>query len=243
MAIAKPEGIEEHWLKIDGMRVRFFAAGQGPALVLVHGASADARDWFKLMPGLAKHFRVLAPDMAGFGPAYPRKPKYTMAMFAEYLKTFLDREAPGPVHLAGHSLGGRLSLEMALRHPERLKKLVLINSVGVGKTGPLGGPILATFINVRRMMRKPYPYPTFDESVEDPWLRIPERLKTIRTPTLLVWGALDPYYPLHQGREAQKLIPGARLVVIRGSGHSPAREKPEEVLKHMAEFLNDRTPS
>jgi len=237
MSIPKPDGIEEHWLKINGVRVRFLAAGKGPPLVLIHGASADARDWLKLMPGLARRFRVLAPDMAGFGLSYPRKPKYTMGMFADYLEAFLDREAPGPVNLAGHSLGGRLALEIALRRPERLQRLVLINSVGVGKIGPGGGLVLSLFIGTRKALRKPYPYPTFDESIEDPYLRIPERLPSVKTPTLLLWGALDPYYPLSQGKQAQELIPGARLVVIKGCGHSPCKEKPGEVLKQMLEFL------
>jgi pimeloyl-ACP methyl ester carboxylesterase len=237
MNTLKPGGVEERWLEIDGTRVRFLAAGEGPPLVLIHGATADADDWLKLIPGLARHFRVLAPDMAGFGLSYPRKAKYTMDMFANNLETFLEREAPGPVNMAGHSLGGRLALEIALKRPARLRRLILVNSVGVGKVGPGGGLLLSLFIGARKALRKPYPYPTFDESIEDPYLRIPERLPSIRTPTLLLWGALDPYYPLGQGKEAQKLIPGAKLVVIKGCGHSPCKEQPGEVLKQMLEFL------
>jgi pimeloyl-ACP methyl ester carboxylesterase len=184
---------------------------------------------------------VLAPDVPGFGPTYPHKPQYTMAMFADYLEAVLDREAVWPVSLVGHSLGGRLALELALRHPERVSKLVLVDSVGLGKTGRLGGLILSFFIGARRALRRSYPYPNFDQVKDDPWLRIPERLPSVRTPTLLLWGSLDPYYPLSQGRLMQRLIPGARLVVMNGCGHSPCRERPGEAARHMLEFLTPST--
>jgi pimeloyl-ACP methyl ester carboxylesterase len=111
-------------------------AGSGPAVVLVHGQPGAGNDWAVVAAMLAVDHRVLAPDRPGWGSN--THPATGMAANADALEEVL--EAAGvkdPVTAVGHSLGGGVAIELALRHPERVGALVLIGSVGVA--GALSG--------------------------------------------------------------------------------------------------------
>jgi pimeloyl-ACP methyl ester carboxylesterase len=110
--------------------------GAGPAVVLVHGQPGAGADWELLAAQLATDYRVLAPDRPGWGS--DTRPATGIAANADALEAVL-KAAPveGPVTVVGHSLGGGIALELALRHPQRVGALVLIGSVGVA--GALSG--------------------------------------------------------------------------------------------------------
>jgi len=111
-------------------------AGSGPVVVLVHGQPGAGSDWAAIASLLSSEHRVLAPDRPGWG-SDPR-PATGIASNADALEAFLDETGvESPVTAVGHSLGGGVALELALRHPERVGALVLVGSVGV--SGALSG--------------------------------------------------------------------------------------------------------
>lgn len=109
--------------------------GQGDPVMLVHGSGPGVTAWANwqlVIPRLAERFRVVAPDMAGFG--YTERPsgqEYNMKTWLKHALDFLDALGLEKVNLIGNSFGGALSLALTAHHPERVKRLILMGSVGV----------------------------------------------------------------------------------------------------------------
>ena len=118
-----------------GLRTNYLEAGDGPPLVLVHGSGPGVTayaNWRLTLPVLARDFRVLAPDIAGFGYT-ERAPDavYDLDLWTDHLLGFLDALDLSVVHLLGNSFGGGLALALAVRAPERIGRLVLMGACGV----------------------------------------------------------------------------------------------------------------
>jgi pimeloyl-ACP methyl ester carboxylesterase len=117
-----------------GIRTNYLEAGQGAPVVMIHGSGPGVTayaNWRLVMPKLAERFRVLAPDMVGFG--YTERPadaSYSMDAWVAHIVGFLDALELPKVNLVGNSFGGALSLALATRYPERVDRLVLMGSVG-----------------------------------------------------------------------------------------------------------------
>ncbi|WP_257460784.1 alpha/beta fold hydrolase [Archangium lipolyticum] len=120
-----------------GGTLRVLEGGEGPPVVLLHGRGNAASMWFPLLPELARKHRVLAVDLPGFGSSsVPQGPLRTdedgLRYFVEPVEEVLSTLAPGPMTLVGHSLGGLVSLELALRGRVPVERLVLVDAMGLG---------------------------------------------------------------------------------------------------------------
>ncbi len=120
-----------------GGALRVLDGGEGPPVVLLHGRGNAASMWFPLLPELAREHRVLAVDLPGFGcSSVPQGPLRTaedgLRFFVEPVEEVLSTLAPGPMTLVGHSLGGLVSLELALRGRVPVERLVLVDAMGLG---------------------------------------------------------------------------------------------------------------
>jgi pimeloyl-ACP methyl ester carboxylesterase len=118
-----------------GIKTNYIEAGQGPAVVLVHGSGPGVTgyaNWRLTMPVLAEQFRVVAPDMVGFG--YTERPsglRCDIDVWADQVVGLLDALGLERASVVGNSFGGAIALRVAARHPERVHKLALMGSVGV----------------------------------------------------------------------------------------------------------------
>ncbi|MDI6772051.1 MAG: alpha/beta fold hydrolase [bacterium] len=123
---------------VGAVTVHYERAGDGLAVVLVPGLGGDHRLWHHQVPALAERFDVIAVDNRGAGQsAMPDEP-YTIAMFADDLSGLLDALGIASVHLVGASMGGFIAQEFALRHPDRLGRLVLCcTSPGGSRSVPI----------------------------------------------------------------------------------------------------------
>jgi pimeloyl-ACP methyl ester carboxylesterase len=125
--------VEKQDLEIDGMPIRYLAAGEGPPVVLLHGAGDNALDWRWVMPTLAASHRVYAPDLPGSPDSARPAADYSPAFFERFVTAFLDALDIGQATFVGNSLGGLLALQLALSEPERADALVLVDSAGLGR--------------------------------------------------------------------------------------------------------------
>ncbi|QDE99387.1 alpha/beta fold hydrolase [Myxococcus xanthus] len=125
-----------HWLP-GGGALRVLEAGAGPTVVLLHGRGGAASQWFTYLTVLARGHRVLAVDLPGFGmSSAPEGPLATgedaAAFFTAPIEALLSQLAPGPVAVVGHSLGGLVALELALRGRVPVERLALVDAMGLG---------------------------------------------------------------------------------------------------------------
>lgn len=126
--------VEEHYISVNGIITRYLSAGDGPPVLLIHGIGSFAESWQPLIDHLSPHFRVIAPDLVGFGKSgKPLDRVYTYQTFATFLLAFMNALRLPPVVLAGHSLGGGIALQTAIFEPERVDKLILVSSGGLGR--------------------------------------------------------------------------------------------------------------
>jgi 2-hydroxymuconate-semialdehyde hydrolase len=119
----------------NGIKTNYHDQGQGAPVLLIHGSGPGVTAWANwrlTMPALAKNFRVIAPDMAGFGyTERPANARYTMANWVDHALGLLDALKIEKVHVLGNSFGGGLALALAIRAPERVSRLVLMGSAGI----------------------------------------------------------------------------------------------------------------
>lgn len=114
-----------------GARIRFVEAGDGPPLVLVHDALGSHELWERTAPALAERFRVIAPDLPGFGGSEkpdPQRYAYGYDAFAESVFDLVAALGLGRVDVCGHGMGAGVALTLAARHPAVVRKLVLVSA-------------------------------------------------------------------------------------------------------------------
>ncbi len=120
------------FVQIDGLHVHHVSGGSGsPPVLFVHGlGSAGYLEWRFNLPVIGRSHRVYAPDLPGFGRSDRPPDGYGIPLFAHVIEEYIRTRRLKPV-LVGASLGGRVALEVALRRPQSVRRLVLVNSLGV----------------------------------------------------------------------------------------------------------------
>jgi pimeloyl-ACP methyl ester carboxylesterase len=118
---------------IHGHRVGYRMAGEGPALVLVHGLTGSSTTWREVMPSLARHHTVVAPDLLGHGESAKPRGDYSIGAHASGVRDLLVALGIERATFVGHSFGGGVAMQLAYQYPQRCERLVLVASGGLGK--------------------------------------------------------------------------------------------------------------
>ena len=120
------------------VRTRYWVLGaSGSPIVLIHGLGASAEIWLRNIDSLAERHRVYVPDLLGFGRTDKPPSLYSTDHFTRFINDFLNAMQIERCSLVGHSLGGGIALQYILRFPEKVDKLVLVDSAGLGRDAPL----------------------------------------------------------------------------------------------------------
>ncbi len=251
----------QHTLELNGCRLSLQRAGEGAPLLYLHGTDGLA-EWPALLDRLAERFDVIAPDHPGFG-ASPAPGWLDEVSDVAYL--YLDalaRLGLMGVHLVGHSLGGWIALEMAVRSCERLRSLTLIASAGIHVKGVPKADIF--MLDPEEQARLAYADAALGDaaaarvgaekyeelailnriaSARYGWQprffnpRLERWLHRVVVPTQIIWGAHDRIIPPAYGEALQRLIPGATLTMIPRAGHLPHIEHASAVADAITAFL------
>ncbi|MFE5858852.1 alpha/beta fold hydrolase [Streptomyces sp. NPDC056500] len=118
---------------LHGHRHAYRMAGKGPAVVLIHGIGDSSATWAEIVPGLARRYRVVAPDLLGHGASDKPRGDYSPGAYANGLRDLLSALGIDRATLVGHSLGGAVAAQFAYQFPERTERLVLVGSGGIGR--------------------------------------------------------------------------------------------------------------
>ena len=119
-------------INLSGVNVHFVEAGKGPTLLFLHGLGGAWRDWSANLPAFAATHQVIALDFPGFGDSDKPEVQYSIEWLTEVVERFLQERKIEGVTLVGHSMGGVVALNLAARPSSRVKKLIIIDAVGIG---------------------------------------------------------------------------------------------------------------
>jgi len=261
--------VEEKFLQIDGNKIRYLESGNSKkTLVLIHGLGASAERWDQVIPLFADEFRVVVPDLIGFG--YSDKPlvDYTTEFFSEFLEKFLIAAGIKQPNLIGSSLGGQIIAEYATSHSQEIQKLVLVAPSGVMKksTPALDAYIMAALYPNEQSAKNAFELmegsgKNVNEKIVNGFverMRLPNaklafmstllgiknselvmsKLKTISVPTLIIWGSNDPVIPIQNADSFVSTIQDCRFFRMDGCGHTPFVQNPYLFASKVLEFLN-----
>jgi len=123
---------EMKFLELHGDRVAYRDAGDGEALLLIHGMAGSSATWRAVMPQLSKKYRVVAPDLLGHGQSAKPRGDYSLGAFAVLLRDLLDELGITRATVVGQSLGGGIAMQFGYQHPDYCERMVLIGSGGLG---------------------------------------------------------------------------------------------------------------
>jgi pimeloyl-ACP methyl ester carboxylesterase len=130
ISMAADAGRKVKQLDAGGLRINYYEDGSGPDLVLLHGMFGDYLDWAPVLGLLARKFHVVALDLPGFGESGKPDVAYTGEFFVDKLDEFFAAAGLKEIILGGNSFGGQIAMLYALRHPEKVSQLVLVDSGG-----------------------------------------------------------------------------------------------------------------
>jgi pimeloyl-ACP methyl ester carboxylesterase len=242
---------------------RLLLLGNGDkTVVFLHGLFGTAEDWRSIMESLADGYRLFALQLP-----LDRQPerrsrgiKSLDELIEHVAQAIIALDLP-PVVMCGNSLGGLVSIEMCLRHPDRVAGLVLVGSAGIYERSLTSGerpkPTREFVLSVARdifaeegritgeMVEEWYQavldrdYVRFllriSRATRD-W-RLTDELQRLELPTLIVWGRDDKVTPPTVAEEFNRKIAGSRLAYIEACGHAPSLERPAAVADLLGQFL------
>ena len=220
----------------------YIEAGQGAPLILLHGNGEDSSYFGGQFGVFAQYYHVYALDTRGHGKTPRGEAPFTIRQFAEDLLGFLDTRGIERAHLLGFSDGGNIAMDFALRHPERVDRLIL-NGANLSPAGAkrsvqipieLGYRIASLFAGKSAAARRNAEM--LGLMVNDPHVD-PAELRQIRAKTLVIAGTNDMIRETHTKLIAAG-IPGAKLVLLEGD-HFVAKKHPEAFNRAVLAFLNE----
>lgn len=252
----------ERTLAVRDRSIQLYEGGGGAPLLYFHGAGTYW--WLPAHDRLAAARRVYLPVHPGFGASTGIEEIEDIEDLVFHALDVMDALKLDAVDVVGLSLGGWLAAELALRQPQRVKRLVLVDAAGLRLPGvPMENLFLAPVARARELLfadpaselaRTALPDVPPPDRLEailrgreaaarllwNPHVRyrkLTSRLDRITAPTLVIWGENDRLIPLAYGQAYQKGIPGARLVTIPRCGHLPPTEQPERFAQAVLDFL------
>ncbi len=133
MATKKKTAVRSQKIELHGHLVSYRIAGEGPAILLIHGIAGRSEQWLDSMTLLAESHTVVAPDLLGHGRSAKPRGDYSLGAYASGLRDLLLTLDLPKATVVGHSLGGGIALQFAYQFPERTGRLVLVSSGGLGR--------------------------------------------------------------------------------------------------------------
>ena len=268
------------FINVDDLQVHYRIEGEGTPIVLIHGTASSLHTWDAWTAELKKTNKVIRMDLPAFGLTGPNETAdYSIKSYTNFLHKFLNKIKIDTFYVAGNSLGGNIAWNYTAEHPNKVKKLILVDASGLPTNKPQPAvfkmaktPLLSDLFLyitpkffIKKNMREVF---ADDTKITDELItryhkmalrdgnrqafidraRIDfklgskanlDKLKSIETPTLLIWGAKDNWIPLDNGKRMDSVMQNSKLVVIENSGHVPMEENPEESLVILKSFLSN----
>src|SRR5579883_667635 len=246
--------ISKRTIQVHGQPIHYEVAGEGEPVVLVHGLSESTRVWYRNLPALAERYRVYLIDLPGFGAMREFHRQFDLKQCGTWLNEWMQAVGLEEVYLVGHSMGGYVSMALAAAHPEKVRRLVLVDSIGIPFNLPVSRLVYPALKAIARTIPSFWmcigydylragPRMVLNASRQIVALEAAEVLAAVRVPTLVIWGENDDLVPLTLGRRLHASLAGARLHVLPGTNLFCMFEKPHEFNQVLLAFLQEQEAS
>ena len=255
--------MHEEKILIDGLKINYKIAGQGPAILILHGWGGSSDSWISVQEILAKEgFKVICPDFPGFGKSETPFEPWGVKEYSKFVLNLTKILELQKFFLLGHSFGGRVAIKFSVLYPEKIKSLILCNSAGIKqkwgfrekfifRLSKLGNAIF-TFPPLKRFKNKfrnlfyiflrHKDYAKADGTMRQTIKKVLTEdllkdLPRIKTRTLIIWGEFDKLVPVKYAHTFKEKIENSKLEILLKIGHSPHLEVPEKLAKIIIQFL------
>lgn len=226
-----------------------------PVVVLLHGSPGNSKDFNSLAPELAKHYRVIRPDLPGFGESTREVADYSIRAHARYVLALLDRLNIERAHIVGFSMGGGVALNIADLAPERAASLTMLSAIGVQEMELLGDYHLNHFVHGLQLaglwlLREATPhFGLFDNTIlgveyarnfyDSDQRPLREILKRLDMPVLILHGRKDVLVPVEAALEHHRIVPQSRLQIFEEENHFTVFNQGAMLSQLIVPFVND----
>lgn len=249
---------------INGINVNYKIAGEGPAILVLHGWGGSSDSWLEAQRIIAKQgYRIIIPDFPGFGKTPPPPEPWGVKDYSNFILNFLKKLELENIFLIGHSFGGRIAIKFAVNYPEKIKSLILCDSAGIKpKPGPktriiywiakIGNAIftpkhLVRFKDAARnffyifLRNRDYVKANgiMKETIKKVFVEdLLSDLSKIKLKTLIIWGEIDKMVPLKYAYIFKENIENSELKILPKIGHSPHLEIPKKFSEIILKFVS-----
>lgn len=261
-------GMHSRFVRVGQYRVHYFVGGHGQPLLLIHGLGSRAEDWTPEIPAYVKSgFRVYAIDLLGSGRTDHPDIAYTIQQQADLVHGFLDAVHVPQTDVIGWSMGGWVALRLAVEHPDRVRRMVVMDSAGISFPTTLTPEVFEprTIPQLNRLEKLLDPHPPWlpgffnrallramrsnsvvvhrtVESMVSGVDLLDGRLGRLHLPVLLVWGAQDALIPPSVGLRMHEAIPQSVLEIYSGCGHAGPATCRNRIVPRVIDFLRKEPP-
>ncbi len=253
---------DKMFVLIDNLKINYEEEGKGEPLVLLHGWKNDLEIWNPIVSFL-NNYRIIRLDLPGFGKSDFTSEVWDISDYAKFLNKFLEKLEISKTTLIGHSFGGRIAIKFSVLYPDKILKLVLVDSGGIrlksfrrflafilAKLGKIVWLFPLVRLKKDELRQKFYRAIKANDYLESnlilkkTFLKIiaedlRDEAKKINLPTLIIWGEKDLITSPKEGRLLANSIKNSRLVLIKDAGHWPFIEKTQDFLNILRVFLNN----
>jgi pimeloyl-ACP methyl ester carboxylesterase len=236
-----------HFADLNKVSIYYETYGAGPPVLVLHGGLGSHEGMRNQIRALANSHLVIAPDSRGQGRSTDSDLPLTYSVMADDMAQLLDHLQTVRVDVVGWSDGGIVGLDLAMRYPERVRRLVAISAnydvTGIPQSSTAEVNVPRTPIRYRLLAKEPAHWPIIYRKVAMMWQTQPkyslDDLGRIKAPTLILAGEFDFIIAEHTAKLA-KAIPGSQEIIVEGATHTVPTDKPDVVNKIILNFLGRR---
>ena len=256
-------------ITVFGQKIHYVEAGSGPTVILLHGLGGSTQAWMFNIAPLAEKYHVVVPDQIGFGKSDKPLVNYRIRTYVDFLDQFCKQLGIERASLVGNSMGGWIAAAFTAAFPDRVDKLVLVDAAGhappkdldprtfygLNPTTREGMKVLVSKVFYNKAFQTDaaidqaiaarlaagdgYTINSITESIFRGEDFLDDTVKTIKRPTLIIWGRQDGLVPLTEAEHFNKDIAASKLIVFDQCGHVPNFEKAGEFNAAVLKFLSE----